>query len=123
MTDDIDPRDMIDEQALLPVEGTLSRFSGHCAVAPNPPGASTQIEIGFTLWRTIHVKPGIPVELRVVIPEANALSAARAILDVLQGLAHDRIVAMREDGPAKPRLPQLLRDYDEYDAYTEEPSR
>lgn len=83
---DHDPRDEIDEQALLPVEYRDSRFTGHVELET---GA---FAIGFMLRSTVKVMPGVPTELRVVVSEVDALALSRAILDVLQGLAHDRIM-------------------------------
>lgn len=87
--EDHDPRDEIDEQALLPVEYRDSRFTGHVELET---GA---FAIGFTLRSTVKVMPGVPAELRVVVSEVDALALSRAILDVLQGLAHDRIMRAR----------------------------
>lgn len=94
--DDIDPRDTFDEQALLPIEWRVTKFTDHCAVGLDTPEAPVCIEIGFTLRKTVEVDPERPVELRLLMPEADALSVSRAILDVLQGITYDRIRALSE---------------------------
>lgn len=102
MTDDIDPRDMIDEQALLPVVWRAAKLTDTCNVASAPPGEPVTFEIGFVIGKTVVVDPMRPPELRLILSEVDALSLSRAILDVLQGLAHDRIVAMRTTPKTEP---------------------